>query len=296
MSVTQTNGKPASLTASRQPGHCARAAAGRSHRAARLRRMCVILPVTLIIGLSATFAAPAPRAAAASGLHEGAQAQVIWEFLNLRTGPSLNNAIIVAMPEGAVVTLIEGPFARDGFNWWHVSLGNILGFAADAGLAPAAQNGLAKGVVAQVVNTPFLHLRASPSLECEIIATMPEGATVTILSDSPIMADGFQWWKVSFDGLVGFAVGTWLAPVAQGTPQSCVATCLAPDEDAVVVVVFLNLRRDHSLNCDILAQMNQGTVVHIIDGPVIQDGHQWWRVNFQGMTGFAAGDVGLAPA
>ncbi len=167
------------------------------------------------------FAADVGLAPVGQGLAPGIEAQVVnTPFLHLRVSPSLNCAIITTMPEGAIVTILAGPFAADGFQWWKVSFQGIVGFAAGRWLAPAVSppappcpvvSCLALGSNAVVVNTPFLHLRASHTLNCQIILIMPEGATVEVL-DGPFVTDGFHWWHVNFQGTDGFAAGEWLAP------------------------------------------------------------------------------------
>lgn len=302
MSAPQSIGRPLNNGEIPQPVPHKQHTDGQSPWMARLRRAGVVLPVAVVIALFAVFAAPpsashaASHATAASGIAVGTNAEVAGvPFLHLRTGPSLFNAIITTMPEGSVVSVIAGPFAADGFEWWQVNFQGTVGFAADVGLAPVGQI-LAPGIEAQVVNTPFLHLRVSPSLNCAIITTMPEGAIVTILA-GPFAADGFQWWKVSFQGIVGFAAGRWLAPVTSVSPPPCpVALCLTPGNNAVVVnTPFLHLRASHTLNCQIILIMPEGATVVVLDGPFVTDGFNWWHVNFQGTDGFAAGEW-LAPA
>jgi hypothetical protein len=156
--------------------------------------------------------ATAQPTAAASGLRVGLDAEVVNSpILHLRTGPGLANDIITTMPLGSIVSIISGPTPADGYQWWQVRFQDTVGFAAGDWLAPVGQNGLAAGDVAQVVNSPYLHLRSGPGLGNEIIATMLEGAQVEVVT-GPTSADGYQWWQVRYQGVVGFAAGDWLVP------------------------------------------------------------------------------------
>jgi hypothetical protein len=275
---------------------------------ARLRRAGVVLSVAVVIALGAVFAAPASTshaARASSGIAVGTNAQVIWQFLRLRTGPSLFNAIITNMPEGSVVSVIDGPWAADGFQWWEVNYQGNTGFAADVGLAPAGLSApacnvtcaLSPGIEVLVVNTPILHLRTSHTLHCSIILTMPEGATLTILS-GPFVADGFHWWQVDYQGTMGYAAGEWLAPATSVSSSPCgvVVLCLTPGGNAVVAdTPFLHLRASHTVSCPILLTLPEGATVEVLEGPFMTDGFHWWHVNYQGTDGYAAGEW-LAPA
>lgn len=53
--------------------------------------------------------------------------------LNVRTGAGTNYKIIAKLGDGARVTLIEGPRAADGFEWWHVRTDSgITGWVVDS--------------------------------------------------------------------------------------------------------------------------------------------------------------------
>ncbi len=81
--------------------------------------------------LNAPLSAPtlsAPSAPLAAGtLVIGGQATVYTtegDVLNLRSGPGRSFQRVGTLGNGSIVTLLEGPFAADGFNWWRVRLAN----------------------------------------------------------------------------------------------------------------------------------------------------------------------------
>ena len=41
---------------------------------------------------------------------------------------------------------------------------------------------------------------------------------------------------------------------------------------------------------NVIARMHPGDRVQVVEGPAGADGITWWRVNYQGMTGWASGE------
>lgn len=232
----------------------------------------------------------------------GGYASVTAPYLNLRCGPSLSCPISMSLPQGAIVKLLGGPTAKDGYHWWQVSYTNQTGYVAGDYLTPASGPGggpqgctstctLVVGGDAQVTSAA-LNLRTGPSITCPVATSMPHAAVVHVL-DGPTQEDGYDWYKVSYGGTVGYAAGAYLAPVS-GTGGS--GGSPHPGADAVVTgTPYLHLRNGAGLACDILATMPQGATVHVLDGPTSADGFDWYKVSYNGQTGYAAG-AWLAPA
>lgn len=154
--------------------------------------------------------------------------------------------------------------------------------------AVGAGDGLVIGQEAQVVNTPFLHLRCSPSISCNIITDMPEGAIVTV-NGGPTSADGYEWYQVTYQGQIGYAVGDYLAPVE--SPPICSSPCsLVVGEYAVVISPILHLRCGPSISCSVITVLHRGDVVKVLEGPTSADGYEWYQVSFQNLTGYVAGN------
>lgn len=73
---------------------------------------------------------PASPPLAAGVLVIGGQARVFTtdgDSLNLRTGPGRSFQRVGMVGSGTVVTILEGPVAADGFNWWRIQLPNGQG-------------------------------------------------------------------------------------------------------------------------------------------------------------------------
>jgi alpha-tubulin suppressor-like RCC1 family protein len=85
-----------------------------------------------------------------------------------------------------------------------------------------------------------LRLRESPSLSAEVVAVMPDGSEVSVLS-GPVVADEYGWWQVQFGEYQGWAAGHYLT------------TFPAPHAEFEVVStesgnVILNASKSHSLH------------------------------------------------
>jgi uncharacterized protein YgiM (DUF1202 family) len=241
-------------------------------------------------------------------LTPGGYASVTVPYLNMRCGPSINCPISMSLPQGSIVKLLDGPTSSDGHSWWKVSFGNNTGYVAGEYLTPASGpstspqsctsdcSSLVVGNDAQVTSAT-LNLRTGPGISCPINTTMPHGATVKVL-DGPTQADGYNWYKVSYNGTVGYAAGAYLAPVSGTGGHGCQTNCGGPHvgEDAYVRdTPFLHLRNGAGMTCDIEASMPEGAKVHVMDGPTHVDNFDWYHVSYtdQGghdWDGYAAGD------
>ncbi|MEO8539567.1 MAG: SH3 domain-containing protein [bacterium] len=58
--------------------------------------------------------------------------------LNIRATPNTDGAKLTTVPDGTSLTILGGPQAGSGLNWWNVQFGAITGWAADQFLAKPA--------------------------------------------------------------------------------------------------------------------------------------------------------------
>ena len=162
----------------------------------------------------------------------GGSAAFTTDDVNLRGGPSLADAPLRVLPAGTEVALTGE--ASNGFV--AVDAAGTAGWVyaayldAGGGAAPGAD-------VAKV--TSDLNLRAGPSTGDDVLATMPAGATVTLLGDE---ANGFR--AVRYGAVDGWAFGGWLTTEGGG---------------AAVTTDAVNLRADPNLGADVLTELPPGT-------------------------------------
>lgn len=94
-----------------------------------------------------------------------------------------------------------------------------------------------------------------------------------------------------------------LGPAAGSASAQDVAA-FSVDQPVVVNTDALNLRADSLLASDLVTTLQDGAWATVLDGPVSSDDYAWYQLDFDGTTGWAAGeflagaasDTGLLPA
>ncbi|HEY8446064.1 MAG TPA: SH3 domain-containing protein [Thermomicrobiales bacterium] len=175
-------------------------------------------------------------------------AAIVSEALNLRTGPSTADSIITVMPAGSLVTLTGD--GRNGF--LSVNYRGRSGWAYEQYLETGSTaHGTAR-------TTDWLNLRASPSLDAEILTVMPPRAQVELTGSE---RNGFL--RVRYEGRTGWAYGEYLTRSA-------------------TVREDLNLREGPSTSDDIITVMPAGARVTLTGERrngfvrVVYDGRRGW--------------------
>ena len=116
--------------------------------------------------------------------------------LNLRLGSSTSYPVIITIPQGEHVQVLS---TRD-YRWWKVSYNGQTGYVSSAYLVSKSQYENRKyfaGYRLNVIQKTSLRLR--PNSQSQVILRFDVGDGVEILND-----DGEWWWKVMFNGKVGW--------------------------------------------------------------------------------------------
>lgn len=79
---------------------------------------------------------------------------------------------------------------------------------------------LSIGDLVTVLPGPPNNIREEPAVNSARIGQIPSGANLTVI-DGYVCGDGFTWWKVDYDGLIGWTVESdntdyWLEPIPRG--------------------------------------------------------------------------------
>ena len=89
------------------------------------------------------------------------------------------------------------------------------------------------------------------------------------------------------------------APAAEASSTSSASSVAAPHRLETGATAWvtqagglpLRLRSGPSLNADIVDRLKPGTQLTLMEGPVVDTGHSWWRINTtDGRQGWVAGD------
>lgn len=213
---------------------------------------------------------------------------VTTDYLNLRTGPSLDADVITVMPIGAAVSVTGG--TENGF--YPVSYGDTWGYAHSDYIAFGGGSGSgstdlsADGAVgtAHVIDGA-LNLRTGPGLDYSVLTVMPDAAEVSLTGE---YGNGFL--GVVYNGTAGYAWADFLA--TGGAPAPAAPESPAPSADEVtitgsaVITEALNLRSGPSTDTWVQAVMPAGAEVGLT-GEVTNG---FYGLVYNGMVGYGHGD------
>ncbi|MFB0918031.1 MAG: SH3 domain-containing protein [Clostridiaceae bacterium] len=261
----------------------------------------------------------APVAAAPVQQVNADEIKYTTDHLNLRSGASTGYSVILTMPKGAKVTILD-----TSGSWSKVSYGTTSGWCSTAYLkgttaAPVADP---TPIVEEVMKytSDYLNLRSGGATSYGVMLTMPKGAKVTVLG---VSADG-SWTKVKYGSTVGWASSAYLtggtttvtpaptpaapAPVAPSapapaapapapaapvvtapapvvTPAPAAEFIAAPEAKTVVKYTtdYLNLRTGGSTSYSILTTIPVASKVTVID-----TNGGWDKLTYGSYTGWAS--------
>lgn len=218
----------------------------------------VVLAALLVLASLGAAVLPTPRPVAAASA-------VTTSDLNLREGPSTDYAVILVMPAGAEVNIVEDQ--QNGF--YRVRYQGVSGWAS----AEFLEQGGGGGGNATVA-TDFLNLRAGPSSDDAVLAVMPWGTAITLTGDS---ANGYL--SVSFDGIDGWAFADYIDDGSGSVPSGDGGT-------ATVATDALNLRSGPGADFDVLAVMFTGAEVTLTG----DSSNGFLGATYNGVSGWAFAD------
>jgi len=154
----------------------------------------------------------------------GDQARVTPGAANrIRAQSNTSSEQVGQIPAGEVLTILDGPQCVDGFLWWRINYNEIEGWTVEASapdyflepyvtVTPAndtenclTETRLQIGGYGQVSTTTPSRLRLASSTGAEQIGQV-DPTDIFQVVDGPVCADGFNWWQVAVNGIMG-----WLA-------------------------------------------------------------------------------------
>ncbi len=159
-------------------------------------------------------------------LEIGDEAQVTPGAANrIRAQSNTNAEQTGQIPAGEIITILQGPQCEDGFLWWYINYDNREGWTVEANATEYFLQPYTNGVEAidtspeicametrlqidgygQASSSGPSRLRDEPGINAEQVGQV-DPLDVFQVIDGPICVDGFHWWQVEFDSLVG-----WLA-------------------------------------------------------------------------------------
>jgi LysM repeat protein len=149
--------------------------------------------------------------------------------LRSQPGKGSNSIVIGEIPGGAAFRVLAGPQCADGYNWYQVNYNGQIGWTAEGQsgqywldilrCSNSVVSRLATNMQARV--TPGLpnRLRSQPGTTSPTISEIPGGGLFTIVGGPQCGSEGWVWWQVNYNGVVGWtaegdATSYWLEPVS----------------------------------------------------------------------------------
>lgn len=124
---------------------------------------------------------------------------------------------------------------------------------------------------AGTVTCSQLNIRAEANTSAKVLATLDRGVIVVILEKTSA-----TWYKVNYKGTVGFVSTQYLSNVLTAENFSASGTIVGSD---------INMRSNHSTSATSLGTFSLGTTMSVIG---INEG--WYKVKYQGLTGYIRSD------
>ncbi|MGN0745043.1 MAG: SH3 domain-containing protein [Aristaeellaceae bacterium] len=188
--------------------------------------------------------------------------------LNLRAQPSTQSAVLAEIPRGESIVVTSR-----GGEWSAVRYGSVSGYVMTTYLRfPAdeeASGDTPIGYATVATRSGSLNLRRQPSLGSTVIMQIPQGQRLGILQ----RLDG--WCKVTYAGINGYVMTTYLAMEGSDTPEAALTGVVTTPSGA------LNLREAPSATARVLTSIAPGTEVSILT-----QGSEWSKITHGGYTGY----------
>lgn len=231
---------------------------------------------------SVELAAAPPASPLPTDTAHPATAQVWTESgsLNLRAQPSALSRVLRTIPRLSTVTVTSR-----GAEWCAITYAGTQGYAMTRFLrfdgAPSPAPTAAPGGLSAVVRTPSgsLNFREQPSLASRVLAGIPSGARLMVLSR------GETWSQALWQGRSGYVMSAFLdfsgAQTATPTPTPAAGLTLLPVPLRAWATADTQLRAAADAAAAPVIDLPSGDAV-LADA---RDG-DWHRVSYNGKTGF----------
>ena len=194
------------------------------------------------------------------------------ENLNLRDKASTSGAILITIPKGNTVTLLSD---KSSNGWYQVSYEGKIGYASGTYLQENVTNATSLGQT-----TENLNLRQQANTNGSILAIIPKGETITLLSDK----DANGWYQVSYLDKTGYVYGDYITKISQGSNSSNTTPSTSTPIEGQTTE-NLNLRQQANTSASILTTIPKGTTIQVLAD---KDSNGWYKVNYSGKIGYVS--------
>lgn len=203
---------------------------------------------------------------------EGNPGVVTASSLNLRAQPNSSGEIVTKLPKNTAVTVVA-----EGDGWSTVFYQGVFAYASSEYLRVTKEPTDPAATTTGTIKTEggTLNLRKSASADADILARLPNGATVDVLETLP------EWLRVRYQGTIGYCSSKYIAVSGAGTDP---ADPYAYDSGTVTTSGSpLNLRAEPNAGSKVVTQIPNGANIAIA---AYTDG--WAKARYQRYTGYVS--------
>ena len=137
-----------------------------------------------------------------------------------------SGAPILTMPAGSWFRVLSSPVCSEGVQWWLIRFNNYEGWIKESNgsvytvdpwvCGNFMPSRLIVGTSARVSPGLPNNLRAQPSLDAQIVGTIPGGQSFAVVG-GPQCGNNGTWWQVAYNGVYGWTMegrgnSYWLEP------------------------------------------------------------------------------------
>lgn len=223
---------------------------------------------------------------------------------NLRAHPGMRSASKLLVAHGAQVQVSKKPIkGPDGNEWYEVVYRGMRGYMPASLLSAQKPAPITTGdrpkatmtatptrqrMIALFVNAgvPGARMHAQPSKKARTLSLLTSGTSVWVLPRPAKGTDGGSWYAVTHKGKRGYVPASLLS---QQKPEPTVTLYVDAADQGYRGG---NVRERPSARSKKVGYLLNGTSVQASKSPVIgDDGNPWYKVTYQGKTGYVLGSL-----
>ncbi len=144
------------------------------------------------------------------------------------------------------------------------------------------------------------NVRSDAGTSYDLVISLAKGTKVDVVGDKK-GTDGYTWYKIKYDGKTGY-VRSDLITVKNGssssgssssetTPQEPSGTDYSNTTATITASDGVNVRSDAGTSYDVVVSLAKGTVVDVTGDKKGDDGYTWYKIKFEGQTGYVRSDL-----
>lgn len=196
------------------------------------------------------------------------------DVVNARKGPGTSYDRVEMLAKGKQVTILG-----EENGWYKIKWNNSTGYVSTSLVAVSG------GAAAQTANATItggtINVRSGPGTDHSRVAMVSNGKRVAVLDQSG------DWFHISFDGKSGYVLGSYLIP--DGSAAPAVSAPAAQNSNVGNASVkggsSVNVRSGPGTGYSRVAMVGSGKRVTLL----AEEGG-WFKVSFDGKTGYILGD------